>query len=69
VQFPIGATLVGMPIEVTGVDYDGNEARGMVADIKRDGHDATVSILDITFLTSEPTATRLLAAYKKWLGL
>jgi hypothetical protein len=31
IQFPIPATFAGMPVMVTGLDFDGNKQRGMVA--------------------------------------
>jgi hypothetical protein len=35
VRFPFPATLAGVPVMVTGVDFDGDERRGLVADIER----------------------------------
>jgi hypothetical protein len=69
IQFPIPATLAGMPVMVTSLDFDGNGQRGIVAVIQRDGHCATVSLLDIEVPASQHTATQLLAAYKRWLGI
>lgn len=69
IQFPIPAAIAGIPVVVTGLDFDGNEQRGMVAIIERDDHSATVSLLDIEVPASEQTVTQLLAAYKRWLGV
>ena len=69
IQFPIPATLAGMPAMVTGLDFDGNEQRGMVATLDRDGHSATISLLDLEVPASQQTANQLLAAYKRWLGI
>lgn len=70
IEFPIPATLAGIRVTVTGVDFDGNERRGILAIIQRDDHSATVSLLDIEVSTSEHrAASRLLAAYKRWLGI
>lgn len=67
-RFPFSATLAGIPVVVTGVDFDGDERRGLVAVIERSGRTGTVSLLDI-----EPEATHgaalLLAAYERWLGI
>jgi hypothetical protein len=68
IQFAIPATLAGMPVMVTGLDFDGNEQRGMLATVDRDGHSATISLLDLEVPTSQRTANQLLAAYKRWLG-
>lgn len=69
IQFPIPATLAGIAVVITGLDFDSNEQRGIVAVIQRDGHCATVSLLDIEVPASQHTATQLLAAYKRWLGI
>ena len=70
IEFPIPATLAGIEVTVTGVDIDGNERRGILAIIQRDDHSATVSLLDIEVSTSEHrAATRLFAAYKRWLDI
>ncbi len=69
IQFPIPATLAGIEVAVTGADFDGNERRGILAIIQRDDHSATVSLLDIEVAASEQRVTRLLAAYRRWLGI
>jgi hypothetical protein len=70
VQFPIAATLAGVDVVVTGVDFDGNERRGIVATITRDGGQATaISVIDVAFPATEPRAAQLLAAYTRWLGI
>ncbi len=67
-QFPINASLVGVSVVVTGVDFDGNERRGLVATIEREGASSTISILDLEFAKTDPTASRIVAAYRRWLG-
>jgi hypothetical protein len=69
IQFPIPATLAGIEAVLSGVDFDGNERRGVVAIIQRGDRSATASLLDIEVPASEQTATQLLAAYKRWLGV
>ena len=69
VVFPFDATLVGVPISVTGIDFDGDERRGLVAIVQRNGVMATISLLDIEVPGTEPTANRLVAAYRRWLGI
>ena len=41
IQFPIPATLAGIPVMVTGLDFDSNEQRAMVATLDRDRHTAS----------------------------
>ena len=67
--FPIPATLVGVPVHVTGIDFDGNERRGLIATIERNGHTTTISVLDIELPGSERATAQLIAAYKRWLGI
>jgi hypothetical protein len=69
VVFPFDATLVGVSIDVTGIDFDGDERRGLVAIVDRDEVTATISLLDIEVPVAEPTANRLVAAYRRWLGI
>lgn len=68
VRFPFSGTLAGMPVVVTGVDFGGDERRGLVAVIERSGRTDKVSLLDV-----EPEAAHdaalLLAAYRRWLGI
>jgi hypothetical protein len=68
IQFPMPTTLAGKGVVLTGVDFDGNERRGIVAVIQRGDGSATASLLDIEVPASEQAATQLVAAYKRWLG-
>jgi hypothetical protein len=54
---------------VTGIDYDGDEHRGLVAAVERGGTSATISILDLAFAATEQPIARIAAAYRRWLGL
>ena len=68
-KFPMPATLVGVSVQVTGIDFDGNERRGLIATVERDGHATTISVLDIELPVSERATAQLIAAYKRWLGI
>jgi hypothetical protein len=68
VRFPFTASLVGAPVVVTGVDFDGDERHGLVAAVEREGSSATISILDLDLAEPEQPATRVVAAYRRWLG-
>lgn len=68
-RFPFPATVVGTALEVTGVDYEGDERLGLLALCRRDGKIYQVPLLDV--LPAGPlslTTARLLAAYRKWWG-
>jgi hypothetical protein len=69
VMLPLDATLVGVPISVTAIDFDGDERRGLVAVVQRDATRTSISLLDIEIPASQPTANRLVAAYRRWLGI
>ena len=69
VRFPFTAALVGIPVVVAGVDFDGDERRGLVATVERDGSTAMISILDLDVTAGDPTVARLVAAYRRWLGI
>lgn len=69
VRFPFIAALVGISVVVTGVDFDGDERRGLVAAVERDESTATISILDLDLTAADPTVARLVAAYRRWLGI
>ena len=69
VDFPEDAFIIGEPVVVSSVEYDGNERRGLIARCQReDGNEYVVALADLYFPeTSE--ARRYLAAYRKWLNL
>jgi hypothetical protein len=68
-KFPLDATVLGMSVRVTKVDFDGDERRGITAIVTRDGHRSTLSLLDVALDDGEVNAKRLLAAYRQWLGI
>jgi hypothetical protein len=65
--FPFTATIVGVPVRVTSVDFDGDERRGLLASIEREGIASTISILDLDVTGADPTIARVIAAYRRWL--
>lgn len=69
VTLPFTASLVGIEVTVAGVDFDGDERRGLVATVTHDGSSATVSILDLDLTAADPTTIRIIAAYRRWLGM
>lgn len=69
VQFPVDASVVGQPVVVDGVEYEGNERRGLVARCRRDdGRSFRIGLADLRFAKANP-ADRYLAAYRAWLNL
>ncbi len=69
VDVPFAATVVGTPVRVVGVDFDGDERRGLVAVVENEGGRHRVSILDVAFQRPDQHAATLVAAYRRWLGV
>jgi hypothetical protein len=69
VAMPIEAFVVGEPVTVMTIDYDGNERRGLTARCRREaGSEQVIAACDLIFPEGSTTA-RYLAAYRKWLGI
>jgi hypothetical protein len=67
--FPFAATIAGADIDVTDIDYDGDDHRGLLAVCRRDGQSHTVSLLDVVPTPSLTAVTRqLIDAYRRWAG-
>ena len=64
--FPIPATVVGEDIEVLSIDTR-NGRRELIATCQRAGQHHQIALLDINVHPDHP-ASRLLAAYRRWLG-
>ena len=69
VELPADAFVIGEPVEVLEVDYDGNTRRGLTARCRRqDGCEHVVAASEVVFAAASDGA-RHVAAYRKWLGL
>lgn len=69
VTLPADAFMVGEPVSVVEIDYDGNTRRGLTARcLKEDGSEHVVALSDIIF-SEDSEGFLYLAAYRKWLGL
>ncbi len=69
VSLPLDGFVIGEPVSVVGIDYDGNERRGLTARCRReDGSEHVVAASDIV-LPQGSSAARHVGAYRKWLGL
>ncbi len=68
-DFPLDVHVVGEPLSLLAVDYDGNARRGIVARCRReDGTEYGVSLADVE-LPSDAAGHLHVAAYCKWLGV
>jgi len=69
VSLPADGFVIGEPVVVVKIDYDGNERRGLTATCRRaDGSEHVVGASDVVF-PEESSGARYVAAYRKWLGL
>ena len=69
VRLPADAFVIGEPVEVVEVDYDGNTRRGLTARCRRqDGGEHLVAASELAFPEGSDGA-RHVAAYRQWLGL
>jgi tetratricopeptide (TPR) repeat protein len=68
-ELPCDAHVIGEPVSLVQVDYDGNERRGLTARCCReDGSSHVVALCDVVLPHRAPAA-RLVAAYRRWMGL
>ncbi|MGH9179963.1 MAG: calcium-binding protein [Acidimicrobiales bacterium] len=67
--FPFPAEVVGSPVEVVGVDYEGDERRGLVARCRRNGQGYTVALIDVAPGRLTERTAALIAAYRRWSGV
>ena len=68
-ELPTDAVVIGEPVSVIEIDYDGNERRGLTATCQReDGSEHVVAVAELAFTERSANALSV-AAYRKWLGL
>jgi hypothetical protein len=68
VVLPTDARVVGQPVTVLKIDYDGNERRGLTAKCRKDGAEHLVAASDLIFPEGSKAADYM-AAYRTWLGI
>ncbi|MGD8345439.1 MAG: hypothetical protein PVI38_12950 [Desulfobacterales bacterium] len=69
VTLPTDGFVIGEPVLVVEINYDGNERRGLTAKCRRkDGSEHMVSASDVVF-PKRSDGSLYLAAYRRWLGI
>jgi tetratricopeptide (TPR) repeat protein len=69
VELPADGFVIGEPVSVIEIDYDGNERRGLTARCRReDGSVHVVAVSEVVFPQASAGAWNI-AAYRKWLNL
>jgi hypothetical protein len=65
-DLPYPGTVVGEDVEVLSVST-ANNRRELIATCKRNGRRYEIALLDID-LSADPDTSRLIAAYRRWIG-
>ena len=65
-NFPCPGTVIGEDVEVLSVSVK-NHRRELIATCKRGKRQYDIALLDID-LRGDPATSRLIAAYRRWLG-
>lgn len=69
VALPLDVHVVGEPMVLVAVEYDGNARRGLVARCRReDGSEHRISLVDVEMPAQTP-GSRHVAAYRAWVGI
>jgi hypothetical protein len=69
VTLPADGFVIGEPVSVIAVEYDGNERRGLTAKCRReDGAEYEMALSEVV-LPHASTGARYIAAYRRWLNL
>lgn len=69
IELPVDVRVVGEPMSLIAVDYEGNARRGLVATCRRDdSSEHRVAFADVQLSAVSP-GYPYLAAYRKWLGV
>ena len=69
VTLPADGFVIGEPVSVIAVEYDGNERRGLTAKCRReDGAEYEMAVSEVV-LPHTSTGARYIAAYRRWLNL
>jgi hypothetical protein len=66
-RLPAAATVLGMPVDVVGLDYR-DDRQGTMAPCRRDGARQDLTPADLIF-PPDTAAAWVQAAYRRWLGL
>lgn len=69
-EVPLQGTIAGAAVRVEAFDFDGNQRQGITARVTRDDTTHIISLLDVGVPDNvAPTASRIIAAYRRWLGI
>jgi len=69
VALPADGFVIGEPVSVIAVDYDGNERRGLTGRCQREDGSVYVVAVSEVVLPRASAGARYIAAYRRWLNL
>jgi hypothetical protein len=69
VTLPADAFVIGEPVSVVEIDYDGNELRGLTAKCRREDGSEHVVVASNAVFPEGSSSAWYMTAYRKWLGL
>jgi len=64
--FPFAGTVVGEPVDVLPVHGE-DERHELIATCRRNGREYEIALLDVD-ITADTDTSRLIAAYRRWMG-
>jgi hypothetical protein len=69
ISLPADGFVIGEPVLLIAVDYDGNERRGLTVLCRCDGGTEHVAALSDVVFPRASEGARYIAAYRRWLNL
>lgn len=68
VSLPCDGFVIGEPVKLVSINYDGNQRRGVTATCRRsDGREYEVAVSEV-LVTTHTDGSRYVAAYRHWWG-
>ena len=68
INFPVDAHIIGEPVSITEINYNGNARRGLTAKVRKaNGSEYEITAMEVVFSKSKARIAG--GAYRSWLGL
>jgi hypothetical protein len=63
---PAAAEVIELPCSLDSVEFNGDERRGLIANVTIDGRPQRIGLLDVRVTDLAHDAARLIAAFERW---
>jgi hypothetical protein len=63
---PAAAEVIGLPCSLDSVEFNGDERRGLIANVTIDSRPQRVGLVDVRVTDRAHDAARLMAAFERW---